>query len=539
MEHKHNNKKKNYANKSIESIDDDIVTNALSSLGKSSIILLVASTFGMIFQFIVRIIIARFYNPNDYGLFNLFYTILNIFLVISMLGLSSGLSRFIAFYNSSGEEKKTKEVEKFGIILTILSSICFGIFLFFFSPELSNIFTDNLILENYLKIAAITLPSYGLLSTLTSIYRGHKRIKEKILFFDVGKELLFLIFCIIVGILSLPFIGIIWSFFISYNLIAIVFLIYYFKIHKSLTNHRFKLNFDRKIGEEILIFSIPILFVEMMNNLMGWTDTIMIGYFLKEASVGFYNVAKPLSLLINTSMIASAFIYVPIATDLFAKKRFNENKVIYSVLTKWICIITLPIAIVLFFYAEEVIKIIFGIEYISATIPLKILTLTYFIQIIVGPVGHTLTAFGKTKFLMYSTIFSLIINIILNIILIPKFGISGAAIATSISFLILIFIKTLKLFSVSKIHSMKKENIIPLTLTIFISSLSIYFLKNFPTQNILKIILTILITFILYLLFIIITHSLSDQDIKMIENLGNVFGIDLNTLLKFLNKYKK
>ena len=76
----------------------------LKLLAKSSIVIFAGIFFAKIFTYLYRIIIARNFGPEVYGLFSLAIMILGFFVAFSSLGLSEGLLRYISFYR--GKKQK-------------------------------------------------------------------------------------------------------------------------------------------------------------------------------------------------------------------------------------------------------------------------------------------------------------------------------------------------------------------------------------------------------------------------------------------------
>jgi O-antigen/teichoic acid export membrane protein len=428
-------------------------------------------------------------------------------------------------------------VEGWGLLIGIVSGISFGILLFLIAPFISSLFSDKIVFVEYIRIAAITLPFYVLINALISVFRGHQRTKEKILFYDLGRNLFFLLFSLIVGFLSLPFIGVLWSMFAATVLMSLSFCLYYFKKRKSLLKDTGSFSFAPSIGKTILLFSLPLVLVDIMYQVMGWADTLMIGYFMTESAVGLYNVARPLSSFISTGLSVTLFIYSPLVAGLYAQKKFKENDIIFTVLTKWICFLTLPLSMVLFFYSDAIIAQSFGREYLQAAIPLQIFAVVYFVNNFLGPNGATLTSYGKTKFLMYSTSLAAIINVIMNIYLIPIYGITGAAIATGMSIVIINVVRTYKLYLISGIHPFKLENIKPILSTVLIGFVIVPALTLIKLSGIFQAILFFVILSIVFLLMLFFTHSVSQHDLKLIILLEKWMGINLSLLMKLLKRF--
>lgn len=454
-----------------------------------------------------------------------------------MLGLTNGISRFIGYYIGSGEKFKIKEIEVWGIILGVISGIFFGAILFIIAPYIAPIFSENELFIGYLKIAAITIPFYTILTVLISIFRGHHRAQEKIFFYDVGRNLLFFLFSFLTGIFALPFVGIIWSMFLSTGIMSISIVIYYLINQKTILKRLRFLIIKRSIGKKILLFSLPLLFVDILHKIMEWSDTLMLGYFSNEKAVGFYNIARPMSVFISIGLSISLFIYTPLTAGLYAQKKLKENVIIFTTITKWICFFTLPIAILFFFYGSEIISIFFGEKYLPAVNALKILVVVYFIHNIMGPNGATLTAYGKTKYLLFTGIISSLLNVVLNFLIIPLYGIVGAAIATGISIIFINLIRVYYLKKISNIHPFRFEIIIPVTIASLLGIIFSLFFIYFSFFELLSAIIVVIITPLSFLFTMILTKNISSQDKKLFYMIESKIGINLYIIKKLLKKF--
>lgn len=517
--------------------DDILVIKSLSILGKGSTILFFGTIIGLILNFLARIVITRFYTPEDYGLYNLFYTVLSIFLTFGLLGLRTGISRFIGYYTGSGEKEKIKGVETWGLIIGFVNGIFFGIILFLMAPQIAILFTSSPEYVHYLRIAAFTLPFYALLSSVISIFRGHQRAQEKIIFYDLGRNGIFLLLILTLGFFAIPFVGVIYSMFFATVITSISIFIYYIQKQKGLIKTIESFSFSPSIAKEVLLFSTPLMFVGIMYNLMAWTDTMLIGFFLPDSMVGYYNVAKPLSIFITNALIIVTFIYSPVVAALYAQKKFKENDVIFTTLTKWICLISLPLAMTFFFFSESVILFLFDSEYSPAAIPLKILCIGYFFEALNGPNGPTLTAYNRTKFLMFATGLAAGMNILFNVLLIPIYGIIGAAYATSFTLVFVNIIRTYKLYSISGVHSFKPDVLKPVILTISTGIFIAIGLTKLPIPGVSQAIIAFIFLSIIFLIMMLLTKSVSSQDIKLLNMIENKFNLNLSYIRRLLKRF--
>jgi O-antigen/teichoic acid export membrane protein len=88
----------------------------------------------------------------------------------------------------------------------------------------------------------------------------------------------------------------------------------------------------------------------------------------------------------------------------------------------------------LFTYPSTVLNMTFGPEYAGGALSLTILAVGFFAHAIAGPSGNALAAIGKTRSMMYDNATVLAINLGLNVVLVPRWGIVGAAVATTVGY---------------------------------------------------------------------------------------------------------
>jgi O-antigen/teichoic acid export membrane protein len=154
-----------------------------------------------------------------------------------------------------------------------------------------------------------------------------------------------------------------------------------------------------------------------------------------------------------------------------------------------------------------------------------------------GPNGATLTAMGKTKFLMWATFIAACINVGLNVVLIPLYGATGAALATIIAILSVNIIRSIKLYSISKIHSLEKNILKP----IFLSS-TLIFIIYFLTEKFLTITFWMLpLIFIFFILIygvsLLLTKSFDQEDIDVLLNIEKKTGLNFIKVKRLIKRF--
>ena len=89
---------------------------SLSLIMKSSMIVFIGLLLSKIFTYLYRIIIARYFGPEVYGIFSLAFMVVGWFVAFFSFGLSEGLLRYIPFYRGKKEKSKINYIFKFSFV---------------------------------------------------------------------------------------------------------------------------------------------------------------------------------------------------------------------------------------------------------------------------------------------------------------------------------------------------------------------------------------------------------------------------------------
>ena len=96
------------------------INKGLKLLVKTSFVVFIGILLSKIFTYIYRIIIARHFGPEVYGLFSLAVMAIGWLVAISSLGLTHGLSRFIPLYRGKKQINRIKHILKISTRLLII-----------------------------------------------------------------------------------------------------------------------------------------------------------------------------------------------------------------------------------------------------------------------------------------------------------------------------------------------------------------------------------------------------------------------------------
>lgn len=526
------NKKLGIREKLVEDQKEKKFNSTLKLIFGTSLFILIGVIISKIFSYLYKIIIARYFGADIYGLYSLSLVIIGLFAAISGLGLSEGILRYISLYRGRYEKEKIRYVYRIAFKISFLTTITAALILFLSAEFISLTFFKNKDLIIFLKVFSFLIPIWVFSIFFMNIMIAFEKVKQQTILEKVlqsSAKLLFLLFFILIGIKTN---AIIFSFFLGILVFLLSTYLYCkYKFSDIFLDYHLKNKEKKKILEGLVFYSIPIMLFWTVSSIFYWTDSLVIGFFKTTVEVGIYNVAIPLAALLTLAPELFIQLLFPIITKEYAKKNLGLIKKLSLQIGKWIFIINLPFFFLMMFFPGTIISIFFGESYLEAISPFRFLLIgnLFFSIFIIS--NKLLEMVGKPKILLMDLLLTGILNLVLNIVLIQKSyifgidnlnGINGAAIATTIS---LILFNLLLLF-----HAKYYTSIVPLGkefFRIFFISLIpiplLFILKSIIQITVFSIIVITVFFFLTYVLLLFLFKGLDKNDLIILKAIRDKF----------------
>jgi O-antigen/teichoic acid export membrane protein len=276
----------------------------------------------------------------------------------------------------------------------------------------------------------------------------------------------------------------------------------------------------------------------MLWNIMGRIDTVMIGILKTSFDVGVYQAAMPTSQFLFVIPGALSGLFLPVISELLSKNKTEDIGKIYKTVSKWIFYLNFPLFLVFAIYPNAVINMLFGSEYIGAGNSLRILSIGYIIFSIGNVSSGMINLFEKTKYHILNAFVAVIAAVSLNYLLIPIYGIEGAAIANMMTFVIYTILPIIETYMISKhlpFHSGMLKSFVAgaISITVVYS-----FTKFFFTDLNIWILAPMFIVFLgIYSLLLLILRGLGEEDIMILKAIEKKTGIKINFLRDLAKKF--
>ena len=497
--------------------------HSLKLIVRSSFIVFIGIFISKILIYFYRIIIARQFGPEVYGLFSLSIMIVGWFIAIFSLGLVDGIVRYVSFYRGKKDMGRIRYLIKISFITLFFSTLIAAAILFYSSDYISLTFFHNVNLSIFLKCFSITIPLILLAGIFLSILQAFEKIQwysfiRNIL--DNGTKLISLLILVYLGfstgaVITSYILGFLILLFVSYWIARV-------KIPQVFAKGNLSKKSKLEIVSSLFSYSLPLVLSGLTLTLFGEIDTFAIGYFKDMVQVGIYNSALPISVLLGIVPALLIPLFFPLITKEFAKKNNDLITQMSKQVVKWIFILNLPFIILMVIFPGAIINLFFGADYLSAAMSLRFLSIGTFFYSIFIISENLLSMAGKTKIVFFNILTAAILNLILNIILVPKYGISGAAFSTMVSYILwgtLSFIQTRRHLAIVPF----RRKIIQILLISLIPTFLLIFIKQFFPLNTLTLILQGVLFFLLYTFLVIALGGLDKNDYMIINTIKKKF----------------
>jgi O-antigen/teichoic acid export membrane protein len=390
----------------------------------------VLSIASMALLYLSQVLTARYLGIEQFGIYYYVLSWLSIAVLLGKFGLDATLQRFLPEYLMNAKWSLCRGLLlgsfKIGIVASTVIVLIGLITVTLFRQMLGNTLFITLIIG--MLIIPIWVANKITQGSLIALKKPALSIIPDGLILPGCLVISFAVFYQITGHnISAPTAILIHAILLTFTLIvSLIFL------------SRYSLAAQIKISEsqyktrEWLNFSFPLLFISGTQLVLNHADIIMIGLFIDTTHSGIYAAASRISSLVTVGLLFINMILTPYISEFFYNNRKSDLQELVTYSTRLASVIAVPIFFILIFYGDSILWL-FGETFTIGHQAMIILCIGTLFNVFSGSVGFLMSMTGHQKQSAYIFSMGCILNIFLNIILIPTYGIEGAAIATAIS----------------------------------------------------------------------------------------------------------
>lgn len=391
----------------------------------NTLIVIALNLCGAVLGYLIRLLFARNLTPAEFGLFYAVYALIGLFSLFRTLGLNEATGKYIAEWNAHGQFGKIKNLISTVVSFQFSSALLLGAALYFLKDWLA---------AGYFKDpVAAPLLAFVLLSFLITcfgdifkfIFQGFQRMflssSVNVLKMLLVVTLSFAFFRAGAGILAPAY-----AYVLTYLILPVVYFPFLLRIFPFF---RISATPDPELRWRLLRFGIPVMLGLAGYMLIEYIDVLILTYFRTLDEVGLYNAALPTSKLLFYFSGSLGFVILPLVSEMLAKGKRNELLRGLEIIYQYTAIIMVPIGLVMFSFPEIALRVLFGDAYVAASTALQVLTIASILFTLFSLNASLFLGMGRPKAVTYIVLIGAGVNIAMNLLLIPRYGMLGAAIA--------------------------------------------------------------------------------------------------------------
>lgn len=399
----------------------------VGQISRQSAVFFSGTVFTAFAAYLFKLYLARVLGAEALGIYALGMTIVGFLGIFNALGLPQSAVRFVAEYTATNQLDLLRGFLVRALGWLTLSNLILAILVVYAGPWLGKHFYHTQLLAPYMVLFAAIMLTGALNTFLGQVLAGYKDVGRRTLIMSfIGSPLMMLLTVALVGV------GFgLWGYILAQVVAAAAVMILLLATCWSFTPKKAR-NFDQipPLEKQVISFSTVAFGVAFLEFVMAQADKVLIGFFLTAKQVGIYALAAGLVAFVPIILQSVNQIFSPIIAELHARNQHALLEQIYQTLTKWIIAMTIPLAVVVIVFSQAFMKM-FGSEFAIGWPILVIGTLGQLVNCAVGSVGYLLLMSGNQRRLIRIQAIASCVMVAMNLLLVPRWGIMGAAVAAA------------------------------------------------------------------------------------------------------------
>lgn len=423
-----------------------------SKIARGSIIILLGSLIFRVGGFIYRFSMATLLGPAGYGIFTLILPIIAVLQLSAEGGIPPAIAKYIAHYDAQGNNAMVKQIIKTSFKLVITLGIILSIIIYIMAEPIANFFHNPAAVFPIQCVSLIT-PFSVIVGELKGVFQGYYEMN----YINVTKafeQSFTIIFAVLLVLANFYIAGAVIGTAIGYMITGLAAFIIFRKYiwvrlkAKHENNHILdaegvavtgeKLTFRRELSlvKMLFFFSIPVYLTSLGELFMYDIGTWIIGYYMPSEWVGYYGIGSPIARIPLMISMAVATAVLPATAAALGSDNRNMLNTYVNQAFRYVTIVVLPTSLGIAVLANPLLSLLFP-GYEPGTGALQILAVGMLFFTIYMVSASVAQGIGKPIIPMISLGIAVAIELGLSYILVPTYGIVGAALATTVATFVL------------------------------------------------------------------------------------------------------
>ncbi|HET6625235.1 MAG TPA: flippase [Nocardioidaceae bacterium] len=369
--------------------------------------------------FVIALVLIAMLGKVGMGRYAQAFAVLTILELVALLPFGSGLVRMVAVHKDEAEA--VRGTIRAGVAMTVLTSAILAGALFLGAPWLAHRGLQDGGLVEPLRLVALTLVPLSVADALLHATMGFQRMRANAVVKLVAEPVVRLVAITVLVAAGLGIAGAVIGLLVSCSVQAVLAWV----ALRRLAGRWYAGPARHELGP-LCAFSLPTGLGGFMSMGLAWADSLIIGAFRSSGDVGVYQIATRIVMLATFVIPAVSMAFSPRIAMLTHRGDHESLYKAYMGVTTWTLRLSMPAFVVLALFANDLLRV-FGPEFAAASGVTLVLLVGAICNAWTGPGMQMLTMSGHPVWGAVNNGLGLTLNIALNLVLIPRFGIVGAA----------------------------------------------------------------------------------------------------------------
>jgi O-antigen/teichoic acid export membrane protein len=401
--------------------DQDVLTAA-----KGGGIVFAGHLFQYASRFIISFFLARLLGADQIGLCNLALTAAMVASGLAQLGLPSAMVRYVSLFAGRKDEAGLWGMLQVGVGLVAVVSLLMAGGLFALAGPIAEQLFHEPKLAPLLRVISLVVPFLALSRVIASATRGFKRMQYLVISQSISQPAIRLVLALVLAITiglnaarSLVAFGVAVVF--SFGML-LYFLNQLFPLNRPLSAARYN-------PKKMLRFALPVYLSSLISIFGGNIKTMLLGALNTAANVGVFAIAFQINTIGRMFHDGIVTASAPIVSELYDRGEREPMGRFYQTVTKWTFTMNLPLFLIVLLFPVPILSI-FGKSFVDGAAALSVLAWANLVDTGTGICGVVLDMTGRTSLKFANSLVTFALTIGLNALLIPRWGLMGAATAS-------------------------------------------------------------------------------------------------------------
>jgi len=327
----------------------------------------IIKAIGVIVSLLLSQYVAKLFNVELFGYFNLFESYLQILVVLSLFGARQMIVKKVSILY---EKNSFKEIQIWFNSSILAVSITTFFVLLIYNIAVNYLLSDSNLIKRAFQIGGFIIYIKVLLFILSSFYSSHNKLWQSNL---VDRAVLPFIFLILLFIgnkyTTLNFSDLFSTYLISASIFLVLVFVYWLKFYNKTNSGSIELSLKKVFNVQAIMF----LILSFLGLFFLKIDIIILGFFGSSYDLGIYSTGAKVAFLLNFFTPVIHSVYTPKISILYNKNNLKKIKKILYNSVKVLLSFGFLIFIVLFLLGKDILNF-WGLEYIKAYNVLLILS---------------------------------------------------------------------------------------------------------------------------------------------------------------------